>query len=99
MKAQMIQVWHTVEGRFGETDLLFSFDYTPACRGDRDTYGQSMEPDSPARMEFLDATDEDGKEHEVASPDVDAARERAFAEVAGEYDPDADRDERDWSME
>jgi hypothetical protein len=91
-RKNQVQVWHPVELRFlGETDLLFTFDHTPFERGGRDTYGQATEPDYPARMEFVDATDEDGKEIIVATPDIDAAREKAFAEV--------DEENLDWSLE
>lgn len=96
MKRPTIQVWNTVETESGETDLLFSFDYTPEERGGRDSYGQATEPDSPARMEFLEATDADGKEIGVEESDIETAEGKAWDEVFEPSEPDRNED---WSLD
>jgi hypothetical protein len=46
-------------------DVLVRGEYTPAERGSRDYYGAKMEPDWPAKVEFLSAENEDGEEIEL----------------------------------
>lgn len=66
-------------------DVQVEGDYEPACAGSRDRYGVAEEPDTPARMYYLGATDKDGAEVELSKEDVERAMEALWNEIP---DPD-----------
>ena len=65
-----------------EYELTFEFEYFPAERGSRDYFGVQLEPDSPGRMEFYCATNDDGMEVDVLPRHIAAAEELAWQQVS-----------------
>jgi hypothetical protein len=73
-----------INGQDVEIELECRFDYTPACRGQRDSCGgvrgagPPLEPDEPAHCEFLDATTIGTKEEiELTEHEIERATEKA----------------------
>lgn len=59
----------------------------PASRGARDTLcgvrgaGPALEPDEPAEMEFIKATNSDGKEIDLTDDEIDKAKDKAWNSI------------------
>jgi hypothetical protein len=67
-----------------EHEINVEFEYRRAYRGARDSLGgvrgagPPLEPDEPASMEFVSATDEDGNDFELTDSELDYAEQRAW---------------------
>jgi len=68
-----------------EVEVEVKFDFTPACRGARDSCGgvrgagPPLEPDTPESWEFVKAT-LDGKEIELTRSEIKEAEQQAREE-------------------
>lgn len=79
-KNTTIEVWMGVENfdcdgnAINCSELLIEGEFIPACKGSRGDYGLAIEPDSPAEVEFISATDNDGKEIHLCREDLKRAQ-------------------------
>lgn len=71
-------------GELTEHEIEVEFDYHRAYRGMRDSLcgvrgaGQPLEPDEPASMEFVSATDENGHDFDLTDLEMERAEQRAW---------------------
>ena len=67
-----------------EFPVAVEFEFTPASRGRRDSCcgvagaGPAIEPDEPADLEFLGATDEDGGDVALTEREIERAMDRGW---------------------
>lgn len=64
-----------------EVEVLVEYEYERACRGVRDSYGAPLEPDEPAGVEIIAATDANGREVELTPHEADHAEERCLEDA------------------
>ncbi len=78
-KNTTVEVWMQVENfdcdgnTINCSELLIEGKFIPECKGSRGDHGVQMEPDYPATVEFISATDEDGKEVNLCKEDQERA--------------------------
>ena len=63
-------------------------EYSPACKGSRDHYGQQMEPDTEADIDFVIVTDANGEELNLCQDDQQRALDALWEAVSDHHDND-----------
>lgn len=69
-----------------EFEVKVTFDFHKGCRGYRDSMGVPEEPDTPAELEFIEATT-NGKEIELTKKEIEAAKQKVWKQLEKGQEP------------
>jgi hypothetical protein len=77
-----------------DVEVTVEYDYTPACRGARDSFngrpgaGLPLEPDEPESVDILDTYDQDGNGVTLSPSEEQRAKEQILDQVHSSQDHD-----------